>query len=107
MLYLLNYLVYTKWACRDLKEFDRAGATKIKARSLLCNQTYHVVDTGEWRKLSVMVSKGDRALLPSVGAATSQLNCTDVWLMPAPWQRSFMTAYLGNGGREGGHRPAG
>lgn len=51
--------------------------------------------------LSVMVSKGDRAPLPSVGAATSQLNCTDVWLMPASLQRSFMTAYLGKWGSQG------
>lgn len=45
--------------------------------------------------LSVMVSKGDRAPFPSVGAATSQLNWMEDWLMPASLQRSFMRAYLG------------
>lgn len=45
--------------------------------------------------LSVMVSKGDLAPFPSVGAATSQLNWMEDWLMPASPQRSFVTAYLG------------
>lgn len=51
--------------------------------------------------LSVMVSKGDRAPLPSVGVATSQLNCTSVWLIPASLQRSLMTAYFGKWGSQG------
>lgn len=51
--------------------------------------------------LSVMVSKGDRAPFPSVGAATSQLNCMEDWLIPASPQRSFMRAYLGKWGSQG------
>lgn len=45
--------------------------------------------------VSVTVSKGDRAPLVSVGAATSHEKWTWVWLMPASSQRSFMMEYLG------------
>lgn len=51
--------------------------------------------------LSVMVSKGDLAPFPSVGVATSQLNCMEDWLMPASPHRSFMTACLGKCGSQG------
>lgn len=45
--------------------------------------------------VSVTVSKGERAPLVSVGAATSHEKCTWVWLMPASSQRSFITEYFG------------
>lgn len=51
--------------------------------------------------LSVMVSKGDLAPLPSVGVATSQLNCMADWLMPASAQRCSVTENCGKRGSHG------
>lgn len=45
--------------------------------------------------VSVTVSKGERAPLVSVGAATSHEKWTWVWLMAASSQRSFITEYFG------------
>lgn len=59
-----------------------------------------MVDTGEWRVVGDGL-KGDGPV-PSVGAAHFPAEHCKLWLMPASWQRSFMTAYLGEMGGHGG-----